>query len=133
MKNVLKVDTANTRLVMDRTFAAKAMIAGSEEYNLLQAARRDYPTFSVVQRKIKRNVKKETYPGLNYKRMEAYIATRPDAEVRLQQFEELKELTAMHRVKYPQIKKWFLASYPEVVQYGMQYILDNSAALDETI
>ena len=132
MKNVLKVDVNNTRLVMDRTFAAKAKIAGSEEYSLLQATRRDYPSFSVVQRKIKRNDKKETYPGLNYKQMEAYITTHRDAESRMKQYEELRELSKMHRVKYPQIKKWFLASYPEVVQYGMQYILDNSAVLDET-
>ena len=55
MKNYLKVDIANSRLVMDRTFAKNCVIAGSAEYNLLQATRKDYPNFSVVQRTIKRN------------------------------------------------------------------------------
>ena len=43
MKNYLKVDVAESRLVMDRTFAKNCAIAGSAEYNLLQSARRDYP------------------------------------------------------------------------------------------
>lgn len=42
MKNYLKVDIANARLVMDRTFAKNCAIAGSAEYNLLQSARKDY-------------------------------------------------------------------------------------------
>lgn len=61
MKNYLKVDVANSRLVMDRTFAKNCAIAGSAEYNLLQAARKDYPNFTVEQRTIKRNANKECY------------------------------------------------------------------------
>ena len=61
MKNYLKVDVANSRLVMDRTFAKNCAIAGSAEYNLLQSARKDYPNFTVEQRTIKRNANKECY------------------------------------------------------------------------
>ena len=64
MKNYLKVDVANSRLVMDRTFAKNCAIAGSAEYNLLQSARKDYPNFTVEQRTIKRNANKECYKGL---------------------------------------------------------------------
>jgi len=66
MKNYLKVDVANSRLVMDRTFAKNCAIAGSAEYNLLQSARKDYPNFTVEQRTIKRNANKECYRGLTY-------------------------------------------------------------------
>ena len=64
MKNYLKVDIANARLVMDRTFAKNCAIAGSAEYNLLQSARKDYPNFTVEQRTIKRNANKECYPSI---------------------------------------------------------------------
>lgn len=75
MKNYLKVDIANARLVMDRTFAKNCAIAGSAEYNLLQSARKDYPNFTVEQRTIKRNANKECYRGLTYEYMKKYIAS----------------------------------------------------------
>ena len=71
MKNVLKVDSVNKCLVMDRTFAKEAETVGSEAYMLLQNARRDYPTYTVVRRQIKRNSAKECYRGLTYEYMEA--------------------------------------------------------------
>lgn len=43
MKNTLKINHENRTLVMDRTFAKAASFVGSNEYNLLQDARRDYP------------------------------------------------------------------------------------------
>ena len=61
MKNYVKVDYANRQIIMDRTFARLAKIVGSEEYNLLQTARRDYEGFHVVTRTIRRNDKKECY------------------------------------------------------------------------
>lgn len=69
MKNVLKVDSVNKCLVMDRTFAKEAETVGSEAYMLLQNARRDYPTYTVVRRQIKRNSAKECYRGLTYEYM----------------------------------------------------------------
>ena len=82
MKNVLKVDSVNKRLVMDRSFAKEAEIVGSEAYILLQNARRDYPTYTVVRRQIKRNAAKECYRGLTYEYMESYIASHDNAASR---------------------------------------------------
>lgn len=61
MKNYVKIDCANRRIIMDRTFAKNAKIVGSEEYNKLQMARRDYEGFTVITRTISRNSKKECY------------------------------------------------------------------------
>lgn len=59
MTNVLRVDHEKRRLVMDRTFAKYAAIAGSEEYKQLQESRRDYPEYKVTTRQIKKNPNKE--------------------------------------------------------------------------
>ena len=64
MTNYLKVDHANHRLIMDKTFAKNAAIVGSPEYNLLQSSRRDYPNYEVVRRTIKKNASMEHYKGL---------------------------------------------------------------------
>ena len=54
MKNTLKINHENRTLVMDRTFAKAASFVGSNEYNLLQDARRDYPSYQVTLRSIKK-------------------------------------------------------------------------------
>lgn len=61
MTNYLRVDAVNRQLVMDKTFAKNAQIVGSAEYDMLQRARSDYATYSVVTRQIKRNLNKESY------------------------------------------------------------------------
>ena len=72
MKNTLKINLADKTIVMDRTFAKLAADTRSEEYAHLQQIRRDYPTYTVVQRQIRRNNTKVTYAGLNYEYMKAY-------------------------------------------------------------
>ena len=124
MKNYLKVDIANARLVMDRTFAKNCAIAGSAEYNLLQSARKDYPNFTVEQRTIKRNANKECYRGLTYEYMKKYIASHESEETTdavLAELEEMILISKCHSMgyRYPTIKAWFLAKYPEIATFGM--------------
>ena len=52
MKNTLRIDHANGRIIMDRTFAKCAEDTRSEEYRHLQSVRQDYPTYTVVRKQI---------------------------------------------------------------------------------
>lgn len=126
MKNVLKVNHSNAELIMDRTFAKKATIVGSQEYTKLQMARSDYPTYTVKLRKIKRNPNKECYRGLTYEYMETYIKTHANAVSRFREYEEMRQISECHSVRYPAIKNWFLSKYPEVAKYGTQSSIDLS-------
>lgn len=124
MKNTLKIDRENRLIVMDRTFAKLSENTRSEEYTHLQQVRKDYPTFQVVTRTIKKNPKKETYAGLTYDYMKFYIFNHEPAENRknaLAEFDELILISKCHTKakRYPTIKKWFLEKYPEIVQFGM--------------
>ncbi len=119
MKNILKVDSVNRLLVMDRSFAKASEIVGSEEYIMLQNARRDYPTYTVIRKQIKRNANKECYRGLTYKYMESYIESHSNATARRLEYDELRLLAECHTIRYPTIKAWFLTTYPEVAQFGM--------------
>ena len=118
MKNILKVDSTHSRLVMDRTFAKKAETVGSDEYIILQSARRDYPTYTVVRREIKRNSSKESYRGLTYEYMENYIDAHENADALRKEYDELKLLAECHSIRFPNIKAWFLRSFPEVKAFG---------------
>ncbi len=102
---------------MDRAFAKASVIVGSEDYNMLQTARRDYPTYTVVRRRIKRNPNKECYKGLTYQYMENYIRTHH--EERMEEFQELRLISECHSIRYPTIKKWFLETFPEIAEFGI--------------
>ena len=119
MKNALYIDFANDKIVMTTTFAKKCQNTASAEYAQLQSVRRDYPTFAVTTRKIKSNPNKETYAGLTFAYMENYIASHANAEQIKKVYDELRLIGACHKVSYPTIKKWFLETYPEIVEFGI--------------
>ncbi len=117
MVNILKINRDNNTIVMDRAFAKASEVVGSEEYNMLQTARRDYPTYTVVRRRIKRNPNKECYKGLTYEYMENYILIH--CKEKMEEYQELRLIAKCHSIRYPTIKKWFLESFPEIVEFGL--------------
>ena len=119
MKNDLRIDFTKNEIIMSRSFEKCASIAGSEEYRRLQAVRMDYPNFSVVRRSIKKAPTKETYAGLTFAYMENYITSHANAEQIKKVYDELRLIGACHKVSYPTIKKWFLETYPEIVEFGI--------------
>ena len=122
-KTNLFVDFEKNLLVMNQAFATKARNVRSEEYKILQETRRDYPTYAVVKRRIKRNSQKETYAGLTYDYMRMYIATNEPKETikeAMEHFDELLLISQCHckARRYPVIKSWFLGKYPEIEGFG---------------
>jgi hypothetical protein len=121
MRNTLKVfhdGGQNGRIVMDREFSIKATIYGSEEYEKLQAARRDYPQYHVVRKTLRRNPKKESFNGLTYEYMEMYMDRyNVPAEIR-KQYEDLRFNAKGHSIRYPIIKAWFLKTSPDMKDWG---------------
>lgn len=125
MMNPITVDiTNNTITIMKKTFAKLASQPGTQEYTLLQNVRRDYPDFTVQVRQIKKNASTEHYNGLTYEYMAWYIQTYEVHEKREAMINALNTLIDISKChskgkRYATIKKWFLAQYPDVKQFGM--------------
>ena len=69
----LNINFVHNTIEMPKAFAKAAGKYGSEEYQALQCARKDYPTYSVVI--IKRSGKKrDSFKGLTYEYMEQYMS-----------------------------------------------------------
>ena len=135
MKNILKIDHADRVIIMDRTFAKNAENTMSAEYAHLQSVRRDYPNYTVARRQIKKNPNKECYKGLTYAYMEDYIAGHESDNTRemvLKEFAELRLIAQCHSMahRYPVIKQWFLAKYPEVAKFGTVETPEDTQAED---
>lgn len=54
MKNFMRIDAKKCQIIMDKTFYNRSLYFGTEEYNLLQMARKDYPGFTPVRREIRK-------------------------------------------------------------------------------
>lgn len=129
MKNTLRFDHDARCIVMDRTFYKNSSNIRFEEYNLLQRARQDYPTYTPVIKRIKRNPNKETYRGLTYAYMERYIETHDNADEIMAEYREKRLISECHGKarRYPAIKKWFLKQYLEVEKFGMEEYDEEAA------
>ena len=122
-KSTLKVKYAEGIIEMNTTFAKMMQNPLSDEYALLQRTRLDFPTFAIRRRQIKSNPHKDTYKGLTYEYMRDYIIlhTAPENEAEsVAEFDEMILISKCHgkALRYPTIKKWFLAKYPEVAKFG---------------
>ena len=127
MRGKLVIKYADGIIEMSREFAKYAAQVGTDEYNLLQQTRRDYPTFRVVRKQIKKNKNKESYKGLTYGYMENYIKLHDDKEETImKEYKEMRLISECHSVRYPVIKKWFFKKYPEVEKFGLEVIEETS-------
>ena len=91
---------------------------GTDEYIEVQNARRDYPNYRVVRRnrKIKKN---DTIKGLTYEVMEKYIKSHDKENSIKNHYDFLRGRTEEmpYSATYGEIKKWFLATYPNYGKY----------------
>ena len=128
MTNYLRINHAARTIIMDKTFAKFAENTMNAEYAHLQSVRRDYPTYTVERRHIKKNAKQEHYHGLTYTYMEYYIASHGSAEDR-RTYDEMKLISQCHSkaFRYPVIKSWFLERFPEIKEFGVEDTTDENA------
>ena len=128
MTTAIRLDFDKNLIILNSTFAKKARRIGSPEYNQLQEVHSEFSTFKVVQRQIKKKPDQEHYKGLTYDYMRAYItetvgkdnAADEEREAAVKEALDVLESKILiskchsNTQRYPAIRKWFLATYPEV-------------------
>ena len=134
----ITVSARTHSLVLTKAFAAKAAIFGSDEYKMLQEARRDYPGYKVTVGKTKEA--KNIYAGLDYTYMEKYIAAHDkDGSIMAEYLDlrglsdEAKELQA-GSASFLEIRSWFLKTFPAIEAFYTKRaaLLSKAAAKPET-
>lgn len=137
MTTAIRLDFDKNLIILNSTFAKKARRIGSPEYNQLQEVHSEFSTFKVVQRQIKKKTDQEHYKGLTSDYMRAYITENAGKEgvsdedwkaavkEALDVLENKIFISKCHSntQRYPAIKNWFLATYPEVKE-----VFKNDAA-----
>lgn len=98
MKSPITIDFVNSIIIVNAAYAKKASNPFSQEYEQLQRVRADYPTYAVITRTIKKNSEKESYKGLTYDYMRAYIMSHEEGENRVKMVMEFDELPNYHSI-----------------------------------
>lgn len=108
-----EIDFVNQKIILTKSFAAKAGTIESAEYTMLLEVRKNFPEFKIELREIAKKAGKKTYAKLTYDNMRMYITT-----VFGKNSDQLKELENVIKVskslsgKYAYVKSWFLEKFP---------------------
>ena len=120
----MTINNKNKTIEMTAKFAKAAAKFGSTEYAQLQEARKDYPNYKVVTISRKTSSNKESYKGLTYSYMEAYIKAHDDAEKSIMaEYEMLRGMSQeaqealAEACGYIEIKAWFLKKFPAIGEF----------------
>ena len=108
---------------MSTTEAKAAGKFGSPEFNELQGLRAAFPTFQIV---VKAPKKAKNQIKIDYNFMEEYIKKNENAEANMEKLNILRGKKAdegvyVETVNFMEIKKWFLATYPEIKEAQKKY------------
>ena len=134
-KGTIRVDVVTARIYVSSAFRKACADISSDEYKLLQDVRKDNPTFTVEERKIKTNPNKESYRGLTYGYMERYIALHDGEQSKaMEEYKEMRLIAECHSISFPKIRDWFLEKYPDVKNFSVEHlneVQDVQTAVEE--
>ena len=117
-KEIRIIDKDNT-IELTKAFYKKSQYYGSAEFNKLQEVRALFPEYVIKVKSIRKSNSKATYDGLDYEKMESYIAEHDTNGEAMNEYKKLRALTDEAKMleakskPYGSIKKWFLGQFPE--------------------
>lgn len=124
--NLFTIDHIEGKIFCSKTALKKASVFNSEEYKMLNKIMKANPSYTVVEKDIKKNASKKSYKGLSFDRMKDYIETQPNAEKNLIKFEYVKKMAKTKGAQYPLTKKWFLKSFPNFKENDVEKDLQKT-------
>ena len=115
----MNINFIEKTITLTKIEANKAGKPNSDIYNQLVDMKKSFPEYRIiVDNSTKR---KDSLKGLNYQYMEKYIKSHDNAEEIMAEYRTLRGLDNQDSLNvsatYGQIKKWFLATYPEIEEY----------------
>ena len=114
--NSITINAKNRTIELSNTFSKSAFTFGTDEYNQLQEARRDYPSYRVVTLKQKSAGNAE-FAKLSFNFMDKYIAKHDENGELMTVYRSLRGLDENGVAEdFQTIKDWFLNTFPEFEQ-----------------
>ncbi len=125
MINSTNFDRATNTFTITKKLYNASCKYGSEAYDFIEELKRNHPDCKI---EVRKTAKRDSYDGLNYKYMKAYIEkhTEKDNKIRAE-FDTLLE----DKANYLEVKKWFFKNFPDVKEFGTK--TDSNKILGKTV
>ena len=107
MTNGYSYDAINNLLTISAAFAKKASKIDTPEYSIMLKLQKDHPDLT-----IKKEEKKEVKKGLNYAKMEEFIAMHRNAAELTKIYNSVRKLSRIQSMPYMYVKSWFNKRFP---------------------
>lgn len=126
MKETFTINHADNTIEMTKQFAKASGVYESDAYKMLLKAKNEVPTYKVIVKETPKSKKpRDNYKGLTYDYMERYIKTKANSEELMKEYFELRGIGTgydeiIRKASYVQVKKWFLAKFPEINEYKQE-------------
>ena len=132
--NTMTINFNHNTIELTSTEMKDAMIYGSDTYQALQAARRDYPNYKVVEIKAKRS--RNDFSEMTMSSIRIYVEAHGTDEQKANfAFISKRRIDEdgayCEALPFFQIKEWFLATFPELKAERKAYREKVQAILDE--
>lgn len=114
VKNPIRIDRENGRILVSKPFLSKANVYGTKEYRMLEDVRTAYPDYAVTGRSINSEGNKSAHQRVSYAYMERYIQCHEHAQARMKEYLEMRLRAECQMSSFAEVKKWFVACYPEI-------------------
>lgn len=128
IKNPIRINRANAKIEVSKAFLKRADLYGTSESITLEKVRAAYPDFEVIGRSIAKSNTKRPYLRVSYAYMERYIANHEKAEERMKEYQEMRFRSECHEVPFSEVKKWFIACYPEIDDFTPEQFHEENKA-----
>ena len=102
-------DAITNTLTMTATFAKKASLLNTAEYNIVRQLRNDNPGMKIEKSAAKAPANRPL--NITFAKMEEYIKQCRDSKDRLEAFKKVKSLSKIQASPYKYVKTWFLNNY----------------------
>ena len=124
MNTTITINAKNHTIEMNKTFAKAAATFGTDEYKMLQDARRDYPSYRVVTIKQKGAAVKADFAKLSFDFMDKYVKDHAQTDDVKTEYCSLRGLDENWNkdengiaADYQTIKDWFLNTFPKFEEF----------------
>lgn len=123
------IDFISKKIIGTQASFNKASKGTGEIYEELASKIARHPDFEVAVKEQKKHITKakRTYDGMDFKFMEAYIATQKIADQLMKEYKAVKKMAkASNTSVYPFTKKWFLGEFdPEKKGFDMKKAIEE--------
>ena len=107
-----KLDFTTNTLTINYKFDKAASVYGSDEYNLINSLKKDFPNLKIVVKSGREKKKANKNLNLTYKHIEKYISVFKNSDELMNVYWDVRKMSLSAKSPYNYVTDWFKNQFP---------------------